>query len=170
MDIAEEILHQHAEQRRLFAVLDEVDRDDVDSLAAIWSRLAGLLETHAAAEEKFVYPQLLRLGDGPPGEDGPQGETKDAIKDHDEIRDAVRQAHGEKTGTDGWWKAIRDARESNSDHMAEEERDDLPDLRHTLGLQERQRIAVEFLVNQANHPTGVDRDDRNPEEYVSNPR
>ena len=169
MDIADEIMHQHGEQRRMFAVLDGIDRDDADSLAAIWNRLAVLLESHAAAEEKFVYPRLLRSGDGPPGEDGPKDETKDAIKDHNQIRDAVRRANDEKPGTDAWWDAVRDAREANSDHMGEEERDDLLDLRRNIDLAERHRIAVDFLVYQAKHPGGVDRDDRDPDAYVAHP-
>ncbi len=169
MDITEEILHQHGEQRRLFAVLDEIDPSDGRSLAAVWSRLAVLLESHAAAEEKYVYPRLLRSGDGPPGEDGPVDETKDAIKDHNEIRDAVRRANDETPGTDAWWKAVRDARESNSDHMAEEERDDLPDFRRHVDFATRHRIAVDFLVFQAEHATGVQRDDRDPDAYVAHP-
>jgi hypothetical protein len=169
MDVTEEILHQHAQQRRLFAVLDEIDPSDRDSLGAIWNRLAVLLETHAAAEEKFVYPRLLRSGDGPPGEDGPEEETKDAVKDHNEIRDAVRRANAEPAGTKAWWNAVRDARESNSDHMAEEERDDLPDFRRTVDFDDRHRIAVDFLVYQANHPTGVERKDRDPDAYVAHP-
>ncbi len=169
MDIADEILHQHGEQRRLFAVLDQIDRDDAESVAAIWDRLAVLLETHAAAEEKYVYPRLLRSGDGPPGEDGPEDETRDAIKDHNQIRDAVRRANDEEPGSDPWWQAVRDAREANSDHMAEEERDDLPDLRRNVDPSDRHRIAVDFLVYQADHPTGVDRDDRDPDAYVAHP-
>ena len=35
MDITDVILHDHAEQRRIFAILDEIDHDDVDTLTAI---------------------------------------------------------------------------------------------------------------------------------------
>ena len=47
MDITEVILHQHMEQRRMFAMLDEIARDDTPTLRAIWHRLEILLETHA---------------------------------------------------------------------------------------------------------------------------
>lgn len=53
MDITDVILHQHGEQRRMFAMLDEVDRDDTETLGAVWKRLEILLENHAEAEEKF---------------------------------------------------------------------------------------------------------------------
>ena len=51
MDITEVISHQHDEQRRMFAMLEQWPRDDHEGLAAIWNRLAVLLETHAEAEE-----------------------------------------------------------------------------------------------------------------------
>ena len=50
MDITEEILAQHHAQRRMFAVLDEIDSADTRKLGAVWRRLAVLLEVHAAAE------------------------------------------------------------------------------------------------------------------------
>jgi hypothetical protein len=167
MDITEEILHQHAEQRRMFALLDDLDPADTEQLGAVWQRLAILLESHAAAEEKFFYPRLLETGHGAPGkDDGPADETKDAVKDHNEIRDAVARADREEAGSEAWWSAVRDAREANSDHMAEEEREDLPDFRRHADLALRHRIAVDFLVYQAQHANGVSKGDSDPDRYV----
>ena len=39
MDITTVILDQHHEQRRMFAYLDEIPRDDVETLGAVWKRL-----------------------------------------------------------------------------------------------------------------------------------
>ena len=64
MDVTEVILHQHAEQRRMFAMLEEWPRDDEDGLDALWKRLEILLEVHAEAEERFFYPELVRRGEG----------------------------------------------------------------------------------------------------------
>ena len=64
MDITEVILHQHAEQRRMFTMLEEWPRDDEDGLDALWKRLEILLEVHAEAEERFFYPELVKLGEG----------------------------------------------------------------------------------------------------------
>jgi hypothetical protein len=168
MDITEEILHQHAEQRRMFALLDEMDPTDAGALGAVWSRLGVLLETHAAAEEKFFYPRLLEIGHGAPGDGGgPTDETKDAIKDHNDIRDAVARANDADVASDAWWSAVRDARESNSDHMAEEERDDLADFRKHADRDTRHRIAVDFLVYQARHADGVSETDKDPGRFVA---
>ena len=61
MDITDVILHQHAEQRRMFAMLEQFPRDDTEGLGALWTRLEIFLETHAEAEERYFYPELLRL-------------------------------------------------------------------------------------------------------------
>jgi hypothetical protein len=167
MDITEEILRQHDEQRRMFAQLDELEPSDGEKLGAMWNRLAVLLAVHAEAEEIYFYPKLLKIGTGEPaGDDGPQDETKDAIKDHNEIRDALRRASAEPPGTDAWWSAVRDAREANSDHMAEEEREDLADFRRHADLETRHRIAVDFLVYEARHYRGIDDEDKGPDRYV----
>jgi hypothetical protein len=171
MDITDLILFQHHEQRRQFALLDEIPRDDTDTLAALWRRLAVLLEVHAEAEELYFYPELLRLGHGAPGsDDGPDEETEDAIKDHNEIRDAVREAEAHPVGSDPWWEAVRAAREANSDHMAEEEREDLADFRRHADLETRHRIALRFIAHEAAHWAGIEPVDKDPEEYVADHR
>jgi hypothetical protein len=53
MDITQLILDDHHEQRRLFAILEQIDRADVTALAAIWARLSAFLEVHAEAEERL---------------------------------------------------------------------------------------------------------------------
>ncbi|UQU62569.1 hemerythrin domain-containing protein [Couchioplanes caeruleus] len=166
MDITELILFQHHEQRRTFALLDEVPRDDVVALAAIWSRLEVLLEVHAAAEEKFFYPRLLTVGRGASDADNARDETEDAIKDHNEIRDAVRKVAGLATGSDAWWERVTEARIANSDHMAEEERQDLADFRRHADLQTRHDIALAFIAYENEHAYGITPVDRDPKSYV----
>jgi hypothetical protein len=166
MDITEVILEQHHEQRRMFAVLDEMPRDDAAGLAAIWGRLEVLLEVHAEAEERFFYPRLLRLGKGNPESDLDE-EVEDAIKDHNEIRDAIRQVRGTEPGSEEWWTGVWAARKANDDHMGEEEREDLLDFRHHADLQTRHEIAVQFLVFEARHYEGVPIRDKDPEGYLA---
>ena len=167
MDITEVILHQHAEQRRMFAMLDEVPRTDRDTLAAIWKRLEILLETHAEAEEKFFYPELLRLGKGASDADDAEEEVEDAVKDHNDIRDAVRKVADQEPGSDAWWDAVTECRVSNSTHMAEEERQDLADFRRNAGLQLRHDIAVQFLAYESVHAAeGIRPQDKDADEYL----
>jgi hypothetical protein len=167
VDITDVILHQHAEQRRMFAMLDEVPRDDTEALGAIWKRLEILLETHAEAEERYFYPRLLQVGKGAADADDADEEVEDAVKDHNEIREAIREVGGRDVGSDGWWRAVIHCRVANSDHMAEEERQDLADFRQQIGLQERHDIAVRFLrFESLKAATGVAPEDKDPEKYI----
>ena len=164
MDVTELILFQHYQQSRAFALLDDIARDDIEALAAVWSRLQVLLEVHAEAEERFIYPQLLALRTREGG--SPASEVRDAIKDHNEIRDGIRKVGAEDPGTAGWWAAVLETRRANGDHMAEEERDDLPDFRRGAGLPLRHDVAVQFIAYESEHPAGIVPKNKDPDAYV----
>jgi len=164
------ILHQHGEQRRLFAELDEVPTSDVETLAAVWNRLEIFLETHAEAEERYFYPHLLRLGTGAADSEGVEDEVKDAIKDHNEIRDAILKTRDHEPGSEAWQRAVLEARIANDDHMAEEEPQDLTDFRRHASLDLRHDIAMKFVRYEAlKAATGVPPVDKDPEDYVEHP-
>ena len=167
MDITQLILDDHHEQRRLFAIIDQVDSNDSSSLAAIWHRLATFLEVHAETEEKLFYPELLRVGRAARNSEPVEDETLDAIKDHNEIRDAVAAVGREQVGTPEWFKAVAAANKANSDHMAEEEREGLTDFRRDAPLQLRHNLAVAFVSYEAEHVTGVTPIDKDPKRWVA---
>jgi len=161
-DICDLILDDHETFRRRFAELDEHRDADVERLAQLWGPLAGLLDRHAAAEEAVFYPALLQRGT-----DGEE-ETDDAIGDHNDIRDAVRDAGTHEPGTAAWWDAVAQAREHNSDHMAEEEREALADFRARAPKQQREDIGAHFLEFMAAHPDGehVSTADKDPDTFI----
>ena len=166
MDITQLILDDHHEQRRLFAILEQIDRADTGVLSAIWSRLATFLELHAAAEEAIFYPSLLQVGLASRRGTGVEAETLDAIHDHNEIRDAVTEVARHQVGTDAWFAAVAAANLANSDHMGEEEREGLTDFRRLAGLQRRHELAVAFAAYEARNFAGVPAVDKDPEAYV----
>ena len=166
MDITQLILDDHHEQRRLFAILEQVDRSDTDTLGAVWGRLAAFLELHAAAEEEIFYPALLRVGIQARRGGTAEDETLDAIADHNDIRDAVVSAGGHPVGSDGWYAAVTAANLANSDHMGEEEREGLTDFRRLASLQLRHDLAVAFVAFEAKHYAGVAPVDKDPQAYV----
>ena len=166
MDITQLILDDHHEQRRLFAMLEEVERTDTDRLSALWGRLSAFLEVHAEAEERIFYPELLKLGAASGQEQSAEDETKDAVKDHNEIRDAVAAVGAHPVGSDAWFAAVAAANKANGDHMAEEEREGLTDFRRSASLQRRHDLAVAFATFEATHVTGVRPVDKDPQEYV----
>jgi len=166
VDITQLILDDHAEQRRLFAILEQLDPADTESLSAVWDRLATFLELHAAAEEAIFYPALLRVGVRAGRAAGAEDETLDAIHDHNDIRDAIAAVAGHQAGTSEWLAAVAAVNVANGDHMAEEEREGLTDFRRRAGLQLRHRLAVAFAAFEARHVAGVPPVDKDPEEYI----
>ncbi|MGD0925434.1 MAG: hemerythrin domain-containing protein [Streptosporangiaceae bacterium] len=166
MDITQLILDDHHEQRRLFAILEQVDRSDTETLGAVWDRLAAFLELHAAAEEEIFYPALLRVGFQARRGGTAEDETLDAIGDHNDIRDAVMSAQGHPVGSDEWYAGVTAANLANSDHMAEEEREGLTDFRRLASLQLRHDLGVVLVKYEALHYAGVRPVDKDPAEYV----
>ena len=167
MDIAQLILDDHHEQRRLFAMIEQIDRADTEALSAIWGRLSALLDVHAKAEELFFYPEVLKLGSGAGGADSAADETKDAIKDHNEIRDTAAAVAKHETGSQAWFEAIDAANKANSDHMGEEERQGLTDMRRHGSLKLRHDLGVRFAAFDARFIDGVPAVDVDPARYVA---
>jgi Hemerythrin HHE cation binding domain len=168
MDITQLILDDHYEQRRRFAMLEQMDPGDTAALEAVWSRLAVFLEVHAAAEEQLFYPELLAAGlaGGASGTQTAEAETLDAIHDHNDIRDAVLAVAGHEVGSAGWFAAVAAANEANSDHMGEEEREGLTYFRRHASLRLRHDLAVAFATFEARNFAGVPVVDKDPEAYV----
>lgn len=167
-DICDLIMEDHETFRRLFAELDDLRASGAGQQAFehAWRPGADLLEVHAASEEELFYPRLL-----PRGDDADE-ETKDAIVDHNDIRQALRRAEGEQVGSDAWWNAVLDARAKNSDHMAEEERGALPDFRANTDGKLREELGIRWLRFQAEHAAaqGIDLSNRDPERYIARHR
>ncbi len=166
MDITQLILDDHHEQRRRFAMLEQIEPSHTSALAGVWARLAVFLEVHAAAEEEIFYPELLRLAIGPRPVTSAEPETLDAIHDHNEIRDSIAVVAGHSVGSPGWHDAIAAVNRANGDHMAEEEREGLTDFRRGASLQLRHELAVAFADFEARNFAGVRPVDRDPEAYV----
>lgn len=160
LDITALILEDHAEMRRLFAALD--DAEGQEALAETWTPLAHLLDLHADAEEKLFYPALLKRG-----KDGTE-ETEDAIGDHNDIRDGVRDAAAHRPGTKAWREAVDRARKANSEHLAEEEREALADFRRTASDELRAELGARWLAYKEEHAgaRGIDISDKDPQAYL----
>lgn len=165
-DITILIQADHDWFREQFARLDSLRAGtpaNGSALERVWRPLADKLDVHAYIEEKIFYPQLLRRGTG-----DPEGETLDAIGDHNDIRDGVRDADAARIGGDEWWAAVDRTRSANDEHMGEEERDGLPDFRRSAPIGLREALGRQYSEFTAEHPTtaGLPIVDRDPEDYV----
>jgi hypothetical protein len=166
-DITMLILSDHDWFREQFARLDDLQAQtpvNPRALERVWRPLADKLDVHAYIEEKIFYPQLLKRG----GDDA-EGETLDAIGDHNDIRDGVREANAAATASDEWWAAVGRTRLANDDHMAEEEREALADFRRHAPIGLRESLGHQYREFMAQHPTtqGLSIADRDPDRYVA---
>jgi hypothetical protein len=165
-DITVLIRADHDWFREQFAKLDDLQAQtpvNRSALERIWRPLGDKLDVHAYIEEKIFYPQLLKRGT-----DDSEGETLDAIGDHNDIRDGVRDANAARVGTEEWWAAVRRTRSANDEHMAEEEREGLSDFRRHAPIGLREALGHQYGEFMAEHPTteGLPIVDRDPERYV----
>src|SRR3984957_4090827 len=165
-DITMLILTDHDWFREQFARLDNLQAQtpiDRAALGRVWRPLADKLDVHAYIEEMIFYPQLLKRG-----ADDPEGETLDAIGDHNDIRDGVRDANAARVGTEEWWAAVGRTRIANDDHMSEEEREGLSDFRRHAPIGLREALGRQYRDFMAQHPTtkGIPIVDRDPQSYA----
>ena len=135
---------EHIWFRSQFAALEGA-RDDPATLTSLWATLSARLEVHAAAEETLFYPRLLK-DDADAVED-----TKDAIRDHNEIRDAIRDADGHPAGDDAWWKAVNATEHANTEHMDEEEKGPLIEFDDAASSGEQEELASAFSGFETEH-------------------
>jgi len=165
-DITMLILADHDWFREQFAKLDYLQAQtpvNQRALERVWRPLADKLDVHAYIEEQIFYPQLLKRGT-----DDPEGETLDAIGDHNDIRDGVRDANAAGIASDEWWAAVGRTRLANDDHMGEEEREGLSDFRRHAPIGLREALGRQYSQFMAQHATtrGLSILDRDPKAYV----
>ena len=117
----------------------------------------------AAAEEALFYPRLLK-DDSDAADD-----TKDAIRDHNEIRDAIRDAEGHRIGEAAWWEAVNATERANTEHMGEEEKGPLMEFDGAASADEQAELASSFAAFETEHAgaRGIGIEDRDPEGYVA---
>ena len=113
-------------------------------LAAAWAALHARLEVHAVAEEQLFYPLPAQEADG-------EQETAEGVHDHNEIRHAAAAVGEQEVGSEGWWAALRTARQVNADHMAEEETDFFPPFKEAVDDEQREALGMRWLALHDEH-------------------
>ena len=151
------VMSEHDAFRRAFS-----DLGDADDLDTAWTELAARLEVHAVAEERLFYPVLADEADDG-AEDG-----KTAVREHNDIRHAVADVGQHELGSDTWWEAVRRAQQVNGDHMAEEEREFIPEFKDSVDAERRDELGMQWLRlhDEHEHARGLSGQDADPQEVV----
>ena len=155
------IRKDHAWFRRQFFALDQA-HGDTPKAEGLWADLSARLEVHAAAEEALFYPRLLR------DDKDAVDDTKDAIGDHNQIRDAIRKAEASHIGDSGWWAAVKECYTANREHMQEEEDGPLQEFDEAASKDEQAELARAFAGFETEHAgaRGISTADKDPKQYI----
>ncbi|WP_375498464.1 hemerythrin domain-containing protein [uncultured Jatrophihabitans sp.] len=156
-EITAMVMNEHDAFRRAFA-----DLEQSDDLAAAWTDLADRLEVHAVAEERLFYPVLADEVD-----DGVR-DGKTAVREHNDIRQSVRDVAEHEVGSEPWWDAVGNAQQVNGDHMAEEEREFMPEFKAAVEADRRDQLGMEWLKlhDEHEHARGLSGADADPQAVV----
>jgi len=74
------------------------------------------------------------------------GEWRDALADHDDIREAIEEALLQPSGSALWWGAARVALAVSADHLNREERDILESWLPRLTMRRRLELGRQWLA------------------------
>ena len=135
-DIIELVLHDHHAVAQLFDKLQVATRAGDQS--ALFAQVKDALERHASAEEKVLYPRVRK--EVPDGRD----ESKDAIEEHDQIRESLKEVEEHDAGTPLFGLAVDQLVATTKHHVGVEETELLPDLRKNSEADEREELGRRF--------------------------
>jgi hypothetical protein len=142
-DIVELVLAGHQRILLMQRALLEVDRPAgkpgaASALAAVWERLADMIDVQAAAEEEICYLPLLAAGSWS------QEELADAVGDLDQIREAMAEARLQPAGSWPWWRAVRAALSACIEHFERQEEGVLADFGGRADRSRRQELGSQW--------------------------
>lgn len=142
-DIVELIMADHRRIRRLRGAVQDAARFDGDAgpgwiLSHTWQRFTGLLVAHFEAEEEICY--LPMFGPGPQA----AGRRRDAVADHDDIRETIREASLHRAGSARWPRAAVAVLARSAEHLDREECGVLAECPIRLTMSQRRALGREW--------------------------
>lgn len=135
-DIIELVLKDHRAVEQLFTELQAAKGSGEQ--ARLFALVKAALESHAAAEEDVLYPRVRK--DVPEGKE----EVKDAIDEHDEIRESIAEVEEHEAGTELFALAVDQLVATTKHHVGVEEAELLPDFAGNSDPEERDALGVRF--------------------------
>jgi hemerythrin superfamily protein len=135
-DIVELVLEDHHTVAALFDKLQAAT--SADDQIALYAQVKDALERHASAEEKVLYPRVRK--EVPDGKE----ESKDAIEEHDQIRESLKEVEEHDAGTELFTLAVAQLVATTKHHVGVEESELLPDFRKNSDATERDELGRKF--------------------------
>jgi hemerythrin superfamily protein len=144
-DIVELVLEDHHAVAALFDKLQAAT--SADDQTALYAQVKDALERHASAEEKVLYPRVRK--EVPDGKE----ESKDAIEEHDQIRESLKEVEEHDAGTELFTLAVAQLVATTKHHVGVEESELLPDFRKSSDASERDELGRTFSEAKAKAPS-----------------
>lgn len=148
-DIADLIMADHRRIRRLRDAVYDAARpaghSGLDWMPAhVWQRFTGLLITHFEAEEQVCYRPMSEVAPAA----GPKaaGPRREGIADHDDIREAIREASQLRPGSEPWWRTVTATLIASTEHLDREEGGILAASLPRLTSSQRRMLGHQWLV------------------------
>ena len=139
-DVVELIIDDH----RLFERLMHQVRDETQDRAGLRSMLSNILVAHAEAEEKYVYPGLVK-SDAIEGEDAEHSEHE-----HHEINEALLGLlEVEDTASEDFGDAVEELTKALTHHLYEEEREILNRARTDVDTATKAELGEKFAAERS---------------------
>lgn len=98
-------------------------------------------------------------------------ESEEAVREHNDIRHAIQAVTGHEAGSEDWWQALRAAQDVNATHMADEEREFLPDFKQAVSDERREELGMSWLQFHEEHDKarGLSGKDTDPQDVLDAP-
>lgn len=135
-DIFERLRADH-DKHRTFIDLIEKTSGDSAGRRELFPKLAHEVRTHAHAEERTFYAELL-------GEGGSRDKAGHSVKEHHEAEAIIEELEEKDYSDSGWLTRFRTLAEMLRHHMDEEEKEVFPLAGRVLSETRKRELVAEF--------------------------
>jgi hemerythrin-like domain-containing protein len=144
--IFEAIRADHEKQRTLVDLLLKTSGDS-DGRRELFARLKRELESHAGAEERFLYVPLME-------HDATQEKARHSVSEHKELDDFVEQLEGYDMSAPQWIETARDLCGRLTHHLDEEEHEVFQLAGRYLDDADKTRLADDYAADMSRRRDG----------------
>jgi hypothetical protein len=142
-DVVELILGAHHRILLMQQALHDAGRlrgeaGSAGALAAVWDRLADVIEVQAAAEEEICYQPMVAASSWS------REQMEDAVADLADIGEAVAEARLQPVSSQSWWRAVKAAFSACVKHFDRQEEGVLADFRSRADRSVRRQLGGQW--------------------------
>lgn len=136
MTIFEALREDHGKQRTLLDILIKTEGDS-EGRDELFARLKRELETHAAAEERYLYSPMME-------HDISMDKARHSVAEHKEIDDLIEKLEETDYSSPGWLVHAKKLHELVNHHLDEEEHEVFQIAGKALDEDQKTSLADEY--------------------------